>query len=429
VVVEHLADFRPLVLKHCGGLPEGMVDARIINRVLGTNLAGGSPPHLARSITSTINTASPPALARIRADHQLARLLYETGDRGFLIDRHGLTVNLAKQTKTVDEIRSILPFNPRSTERLAGWFVEHGAIVRRSAAGDVCVDKEGIQALLGPDQPAIVRSMADVVQAFRTADTMSQRIRELQRHLTLTDRVHPSIVVAEARSGRMAYSEPALQNLPTQLRPLVLAEPSLVLVACDLAQIELRVVAALSQDPRLIDAINGGDFYRRTAEAIFGPTANTRHRGLAKITVFAILYGGGANAISTSTGLSKDDAAALRDRFLTAHPTLASWMHDVRQRPALETVFGRSIPIDSDDKHAAVNYLVQSTARDLFADQFLAAHEAGLTPWLAMHDEILVLSERGDANSTEAILHSLMTTRFLGVSITAKSGVLGARWA
>ncbi|BDU77373.1 DNA polymerase I [Mesoterricola sediminis] len=277
----------------------------------------------------------------------------------------------------------------------------------------------------------------------------------------VTGRLHTRLHQAAVATGRLASSDPNLQNIPVRteegraIRAAFVPRPGWVFLDADYSQIELRVVAALAGDPVLLGAFERGeDIHRRTASEVMGvpmEAVEPSQRSAAKAVNFGLLYGQGAFALSGSLGITFKEAKAFIDRYFERMPKVAEWIEATKAR-ALEdglvrTRWGRVRPIP--DLHSsnpglkaqalreAVNTVVQGTAADImrramvrFA-QALAKEGLAARLLLQVHDELLVEAPPEEADRVEALLREAMEGAddlgTLGVSLAAEVR-RGANW-
>jgi DNA polymerase I len=246
--------------------------------------------------------------------------------------------------------------------------------------------------------------------------------------------VHPRLNALKARTGRMSIQDPALQNLPKndpRIRAAFLAEDGMVLVGADFSQVEFRVAAALSEDPQMVAAVRSGmDLHNFTAIQIFGADFTLEQRGQAKNTGFCIQYGGGGARVARMTGLSHQAADKMIQKFFATYPGLQQYIARVSKKDVVKLPSRRRATVDPSRTYANLNYYVQGTARDIFADALLRLRDAGWGEWLwlVVHDEIILQVPLGQEQAACAALEAAMNTTFLGVPITADAKVIGPRW-
>jgi DNA polymerase-1 len=248
-------------------------------------------------------------------------------------------------------------------------------------------------------------------------------------------RVHPDYRTLAAHTGRMSVKWPAMQTFKKddpRLRGCFVAEPGMVLVGCDFKAVEVRVAAALANEPRLIEVIRAGtDIHDNTARLMFGPNWTKAQRTLGKRATFGTIYGGGAPGLAKQTGVSVEVARDVVQRFKRAYPRITAFGAAMAERDPVRNAARRRIPADPARTYANANYAIQSTARDLLVESLyrLCALE-GWHPflWAIIHDEIVLQVPTEAAEDARQALHTAMTTSFRGVPIEADSEIIGPRW-
>jgi DNA polymerase-1 len=259
-------------------------------------------------------------------------------------------------------------------------------------------------------------------------------------------RIHPSIRSLAARTARMSVSDPALQQLPSSdwtIRRCIVADPGQLIVAADYSQVEMRVLAALSRDAALMEAIaSGEDLHTFTAKLVSGGAwegmddkARAKARKLFKAVGFGKVYGGGAVTLSRQTGAPLADVKVAVAEYDRAFPGIKAYGRRL-QRGAnyggneVVTPFGRHLPLDRDRAYAATNYVVQSTARDLLAKALCDLDDAGMSEYvlLPVHDELVCQAPAEDAAEVIRTIGRVMESTFGGVAITSDAEVYGRSW-
>lgn len=243
-----------------------------------------------------------------------------------------------------------------------------------------------------------------------------------------TGRVHTTFNQALTATGRLSSSNPNLQNIPIRTergkeirKAFVAGSADGIIVSADYSQIELRIMAHLSQDQHLIQAFrNGVDVHAATAEKIFGvphEEVTADQRRVAKTANFGIMYGISSFGLSQRLGISRSEAKKLIDDYFNAFPAIRSFIDDTiaaaRENGYVETIFGRRryLP-DINAKNAtvralaernAVNAPIQGTAADIIklamigVDRKMAEEGLRSEMVLQIHDELLfdtISSER-----------------------------------
>jgi DNA polymerase I len=253
-----------------------------------------------------------------------------------------------------------------------------------------------------------------------------------------TGRLHTSFSQTTAATGRLSSSDPNLQNIPIrtelgrEIRAAFVAEKGKILLSADYSQIELRVMAHLSQDPVLIDAFrNGEDIHARTAQEVFGvgPMAqNAEHRRAAKAINFGIIYGLSAFGLAQQLGIGQKEAAQFINAYFTRYSGVKKFLDKIlvetRKTAVAKTLFGRIRPIPeinspqaqlrSFAERTALNSPLQGTAADLIKlamisiDQRLATEKFEAKMILQVHDELLFEAPPKEKTKLEKLVRQEM---------------------
>jgi DNA polymerase-1 len=273
-----------------------------------------------------------------------------------------------------------------------------------------------------------------------------------------TGRVHTNYGQATAVTGRLSSNDPNLQNIPVRtpegraIRQAFIAPPGHRIVSADYSQIELRIMAHLSEDPALVDAFARGlDIHKATASEIFGvPVAEVtpEQRRYTKAVNFGLIYGMGAFGLAQQLGIEKNAAQQFIDRYFARYPGVAEYMQRTREfaraHGYVETVFGRRLtltdinggsgPRRAAAERAAINAPMQGTAADLIklamiaVDRWLAAEQLGTRLIMQVHDELVFEVPEAEVERVRAHVPRLMTSvATLKVPLVADLGV-GANW-
>jgi DNA polymerase I len=274
-----------------------------------------------------------------------------------------------------------------------------------------------------------------------------------------TGRVHTSFVMAGTSTGRLASTDPNLQNIPIRteeggrIRRAFIAEPGHVLVSADYSQIELRLLAHVAEIAALKDAFaNGEDIHARTAAEVFGlPIAGmdplTRRR--AKAINFGIIYGISAFGLARQLGMEPAEARTYIDAYFARYPGIRAYMErakkEAREHGFVLTPFGRRCYIDGiHDKNparrayaerAAINAPLQGGAADIIKRAMVrmpaAIARAGLAArmLLQVHDELLFEAPVAEAEATARTAAEVMAhAATLSVPLAVETGI-GGNWA
>jgi DNA polymerase-1 len=320
-----------------------------------------------------------------------------------------------------EELKALAP--PKPGALFADWNWGSSAQVQEAlAAVGIAVTGSGDAVLAGLDHP-----LAAALRRHRDASKRASAFGEawLAEHVGADGRVYPSWRQLGASSGRMSCSDPNMQQLPRgEHRKCVAAPPGRVLVKADYSQIELRIAAKVSGDAALLAAYRAGeDLHTKTARNVLGVSEVTKdHRQLAKALNFGLLYGMGARGFRgyarTKYGveLTEAEAVGYRSAFFQTYPGLARWHRSVGasgERPVeARTLLGRRVR-DVRRFSEKLNAPVQGTGADGLKAALALLWERrtevpSAFPVLAVHDEIVVECDEGQAEAVTAWLKQAM---------------------
>jgi DNA polymerase-1 len=254
----------------------------------------------------------------------------------------------------------------------------------------------------------------------------------------VTHRVHTTFSQAVAVTGRLASSDPNLQNIPVRtpegrrIRQAFVAPKGCVLMAADYSQIELRIMAHLSQDSGLIKAfLAGEDVHRATASEVFGVPLDHvtgEQRRYAKVINFGLIYGMSAFGLARNLDIDRGVAKNYIDQYFTKYPGVARYMDQIRASAKangyVETVFGRRLwlpeinspngPRRQAAERAAINAPMQGTAADLIklamiqVQQALEQEQLRSRLVLQVHDELVLEVPEGEVDRLRQLLPEKM---------------------
>ncbi|MFP5397881.1 MAG: DNA polymerase, partial [Gammaproteobacteria bacterium] len=273
-----------------------------------------------------------------------------------------------------------------------------------------------------------------------------------------TGRVHTSYAQAVAVTGRLASNDPNLQNIPIRtpegrrIREAFVAPTGHVIVSADYSQIELRIMAHISEDPGLLRAFAQGlDVHRATAAEVFGvplDAVSSEQRRYAKVINFGLIYGMGAFGLASNLGIETKAAKDYIDRYFQRFAGVRRYMDETRRRAAeqgyVETLFGRRVwlpeikggsgPRRAAAERQAINAPMQGTAADLIKMAMIAVQRAidreqrATRMIMQVHDELVF--EVPDAElawARDAVPRLMAGVAELRVPLLAEVGV-GANW-
>ncbi|MEE3609632.1 DNA polymerase I [Avibacterium paragallinarum] len=252
-----------------------------------------------------------------------------------------------------------------------------------------------------------------------------------------TGRIHTSYHQAVTATGRLSSSDPNLQNIPIRneegrrIRQAFIAREGYQIIAADYSQIELRIMAHLSQDEGLITAFQQGkDIHRSTAAEIFGvplDEVTSEQRRSAKAINFGLIYGMSAFGLSRQLGIPRADAQKYMDLYFQRYPAVQTFMTDIREKAKaqgyVETLFGRRLylpDIQSSNamrrkgaERVAINAPMQGTAADIIKRAMIAIDQAihqapDIKMIMQVHDELVFEVKTDRVDHYRSQIQSLM---------------------
>ena len=288
---------------------------------------------------------------------------------------------------------------------------------------------------------------------------LKQMVDSLSATVASDGRIHTTFSQVAAATGRLASSDPNLQNIPARSADgmrirgaFVAGEGFESLMSADYSQIEMRLMAHLSGDEALIEAFNSGeDLHRTMASMVFGtPVAevSAEERSRIKATSYGLAYGLSSYGLAAQLGIPVPEAAALRDRYFERFGKVRDYLEGLvaqaRADGYTQTMFGRRryLPdLRSSNRQrremaerAALNAPIQGSAADIVKIAMMnvvdALSEAGLKSRLLVqiHDELLLEVAPGEATALEAIVRDKMATPVaLSVPLDVAVGI-GVSW-
>ena len=273
-----------------------------------------------------------------------------------------------------------------------------------------------------------------------------------------TGRVHTSYHQAGTATGRLSSSDPNLQNIPIRnsegrrVRQAFIASPGCKIVAADYSQIELRIMAHLSEDPNLLSAFAmGKDIHQATAAEVFGldlESVSTEQRRSAKAINFGLIYGMSAFGLAKQLNIGRKQAAEYIDTYFERYPGVLNYMNSVRSSASdngyVETDFGRRLylpEINSRNglrrqaaERTAINAPMQGTAADIIklamisVDTWLEKSNLKSVMIMQVHDElVLEVPELELAEVTDGLKLHMESAANLKVPLVVDAGV-GNNW-
>ncbi|MES2770682.1 MAG: DNA polymerase I [Pseudomonadota bacterium] len=347
-------------------------------------------------------------------------------------------------------------FNLNSPKQLAEILFDKLAlpVKKKTPTGTPSTD-EAVLSELALDYP-LPKILLESRQLSKLKSTYTDKLPKMVN--LQTGRVHTHYAQAVAVTGRLASSEPNLQNIPIRtaegrrIRAAFVAPAGASIVSADYSQIELRIMAHLSQDEGLLGAfLRGEDVHRATAAEIFGLTpieVGAEQRRVAKVINFGLIYGMSAFGLARQLNLERSAAQAYIERYFARYPGVARYMENTRQAAKeqgyVETVFGRRLWLPEihasqasrrqGAERAAINAPMQGTAADLIklamiaAEQWIVQQQLASRVIMQVHDELVLEVPNSELSVIRAALPGLMAqVAQLRVPLIAELGS-GANW-
>ncbi len=408
--------------------------------------------------------ASEPGLSRIYHEIEMParQVIWQMERTGILIDGD----QLARQSHEIGQKIMALetqayelagqPFNLASPKQLGEILFEklQLPVKKKTPSGTPSTDEE-VLSELALDYP-LPKLLLEHRSLSKLKGTYTDKLPRMIN--PETGRVHTHFSQASVVTGRLASSDPNLQNIPVRteegrkIRTAFVAPPGCSIVSADYSQIELRIMAHLSGDERLLDAFaKGEDVHRATAGEIFGVTpleVGPDQRRVAKSINFGLIYGMSAFGLARQLGLERSAAQTYIERYFNRYPGVARYMEEAResarQHGYVETAFGRRLwfpDIRSSNgnrrqgaERAAINAPMQGTAADLIKLAMVAVQgwleKSTLKSRLVLqvHDELVLEVPDGECSEARAQLPRLMgQVAGLKVPLVVELGI-GPNW-
>ncbi len=385
-------------------------------------------------------------------------ILYTIERNGVLIDANMLLsqgneigMRLVELENKAYELAS-QPFNLASPKQLQEILFDKLGIkpIKKTPSGKPSTDENVLQQL------ALDHPLPKVLLEYRgLAKLKSTYTDKLPKMInSTTGRVHTSYNQAVAITGRLASSDPNLQNIPVRtkegrrIREAFIAPQGSHIVSADYSQIELRIMAHLSQDEGMLKAFaNNEDIHRATAAEVFGvekETVDTEQRRYAKVINFGLIYGMSAFGLAQNLNIERKAAQSYIERYFARYPGVRQYMDNTRalakEQGYVETYFGRRLwvpEINSPNgtrragaERAAINAPMQGTAADLIKLAMIAVHNWLINERLQsklimqVHDELILEVPDAELELVKKTLPELMQdVAKLDVPLLAEVGV------
>ncbi|MCC7521092.1 MAG: DNA polymerase I, partial [Flavobacteriaceae bacterium] len=303
----------------------------------------------------------------------------------------------------------------------------------------------------------IIQNILDWRQLVKLKNTYVETLPETVNQQT--GRIHTTFLQAVAATGRLSSNEPNLQNIPIRTergrqvrKAFVARNEDYILLDADYSQIELRIIAALSGEPNMIQAFkNGEDIHRSTASKVYHiplDEVNKEQRSNAKTVNFGIIYGVSAFGLSQQTDMNRTEAKELIDAYYETYPMLRKYIneqiHLARERGYVETVLGRkrylnninsqNAVVRSAEERNAINAPIQGSAADIIKlamiqiQQLLETGNYKSKMLLQVHDELVFDIYKPELEVLQPLIKTTMENAFtLAVPLEVDMGI-GMNW-
>lgn len=421
-------------------------------------------------ITLQLHQAMYPQIAAdAKLDYIYSQIEMPSSSVLFTIERNGVLIDRDMLNIQSNEIGTKLvvlenqayelagqPFNLASPKQLQEILFDKLGIkpTKKTPSGAPSTDEHVLQEL------ALDHPLPKVLLEYRgLAKLKSTYTDKLPRMINpSTGRVHTSYNQAVAITGRLASSDPNLQNIPVRsaegrrIREAFIAPSGSVIVSADYSQIELRIMAHLSKDAGMLQAFaNNEDIHRHTAAEIFGverEAVDNEQRRYAKVINFGLIYGMSAFGLAQNLNIERGAAQSYIERYFSRYPGVREYMQNTREiakeKGYVETYFGRRLwvpEINSANgmrragaERAAINAPMQGTAADLIklamiaVDKWLRVEKLKSKLIMQVHDELVLEVPESELALVKATLPKLMeSVAKLDVPLLAEVGV-GSNW-
>ncbi|MDQ0476539.1 DNA polymerase I [Chryseobacterium sp. MDT2-18] len=364
--------------------------------------------------------------------------------------------DLRNLEKTIFEL-SGEEFNMNSPKQLGEVLFEKMQLdpkAKKTKSGQYATSEDILQKLSSKHE--IIKHILE----YRTYQKLkSTYVDALPLQIDKTDhRVHTNFSQTTAATGRLASVNPNLQNIPIrtlrgqQIRGAFVANPGNKIIAADYSQIELRLIAAISEEENMIKAFqNGEDIHASTASKLFGvplEEVTKTQRSQAKTVNFGILYGQGAFGLAEQTGLSRKEAKEMIESYFETYPKLKKYMADqvvkAQQMGYVETILHRkrhlkdinsaNFVVKAHAERNAVNAPIQGSAADVIKlamikiDQKLTEKNLKTKMLLQVHDELVFEAPEEELETVTALIKKEMESAYeTTVPLLVEVGV-GDNW-
>ena len=395
-------------------------------------------------------------------EQPLVPVLLDMEETGVLVDRRMLQIQSTELAKKMAKLEAKAhelaggPFNLGSPKQLQQILFEKQdlPVIRKTPKGQPSTAEDVLVELANDyELPAVIIDYRSVSKLKSTyTDKLPLQINER------TGRIHTSYHQAVAATGRLSSTDPNLQNIPIRteegrrIRQAFVAPEGFKLLAADYSQIELRIMAHLSEDKGLLKAFKKEqDVHRATAAEVFGmqlEDVTDDQRRSAKAINFGLMYGMSAFGLAKQLGISRGEAAEYVDLYFDRYPGVKQYMDDIRAKASekgfVETVFGRRLYLPEINarnaqrrqyaERSAINAPMQGTAADIIKRAMITVHDwlnaerPGARMIMQVHDELVFEVRHDEVEAvTDRVTELMNGAADLSVALKVDVGV-GANW-
>jgi DNA polymerase I len=401
----------------------------------------------------TVLKLFPILLSKIKSPEHLIEQEIWLAQQAIKIQQKGLSLDFDKVRKLHDKVEresqlieqefsTITGLTPRQPAAVMEWFTADGVDLTafpRTPKGAYATGGSNRKLLLGLELTERARNAAELWIDYSGYVDRVRRVKEIVACTWDTAIIHPTLQTLGTVTGRMSASSPNIQNYnkkDSTLRNLYVARPGHKLISCDFSQVELRVLAALAGEDKMIDAIaNGDDLHQLTADLL------GVDRQVGKTVNFLIVYGGGGSKLAQSIDMPVDFCKQVVSNYWRQYPKIAALRSSTMGMDGITTISGRAVPTatlpdGSSKAYANLNYLVQGSARELLVGawrRYASVPEWADTVWFPVHDELILEVPDNMVDLALERIGECMSCDFYGVPIVAdahvmEDGLKQSRW-
>ena len=388
--------------------------------------------------------------------------LYRIERKGVLIDAPMLATQSRELGQRILQLEAEAyeiagqPFNLGSPKQLGEIFFDKLGmpVIKKTPSGARSTDEEVLEKL-AEDYP-LPGKLLEHRSLSKLKGTYTDKLAQLAH--PRTGRVHTHYAQAVAVTGRLSSNDPNLQNIPVKtaegrrVREAFVAPAGHVIASADYSQIELRIMAHISEDEALLGAFRDGiDVHRATAAEVFGvdvAQVSSEQRRYAKVINFGLIYGMSSFGLARNLGIETKAAAAYIDKYFQRYPGVKNYMDETRlsakSKGYVETVFGRRLylpeinspngPRRGGAERAAINAPMQGTAADLIklsmnrVLEVLDKEQRGTKMIMQVHDELVFEVPESEVEWVRVEIPRLMAgVAELKIPLLAEIGI-GQNW-